>query len=227
METPLLIDAVLFDLDGTLLDTIPDLHAAACALLRDLGRREPSIEETRSYVGRGMQNLVKRLLAGSLDIDYDEPAPSDAMEIFRAHYQRENGRQASYYPGVIEGLTQLKSDGYKLAIITNKPIGFTRTLLAETKLSEFFEVVVGDDSLPQLKPNPMPLIWTCGRLNVSPDKALFIGDSVNDLKAARAAHCPIFLLPYGYNEGRDVNTLDADAIIPTVLDALPLIQRAG
>ena len=108
--TPLAVSAVLFDLDGTLLDTLPDLHAAASAMLRDLGRPPLPEEATRNYVGRGIPNLVKRLLADSLDAADDATAaPAEALASFRAHYARENGRQVRPYPGVIDGLKELKA----------------------------------------------------------------------------------------------------------------------
>jgi phosphoglycolate phosphatase len=217
IDKPIAVRAVLFDLDGTLLDTIPDLHAAACAMLRDLGRPELSLETVSHYVGRGIPNLVKRVLAGSLVAADDAAAvPPQALDSFRRHYAHENGRQASRYPGVIEGLEALKAKGLPLAVITNKAAAFTLPLLEMSGLAPYFEVVVSGDLLPRQKPDPMPLVWACGRLGVSPTEALFIGDSVNDSLAGRAAGCHVYLLPYGYNEGRDVQELDCDAIVATV-----------
>lgn len=223
---PLSVSAVLFDLDGTLLDTIPDIHAAASAMLRDLGRPEAPLEAIRSYVGRGIPNLVKRSLAGSLDATDDaSPPPKEALDSFRQHYARENGRNVRLYPGVIAGLDALKSKGFPLAVITNKADAFTVPLLESTGLAGYFDVVVSGDLLPRSKPDPMSLIWACGRLDVSPADALFIGDSVNDFLAARAAGCHVFLLPYGYNEGRDVQELDCDAIVLTVESAVERIRH--
>jgi phosphoglycolate phosphatase len=225
---PLAVSAVLFDLDGTLLDTIPDLHAAVSAMLRDLGRPALPEETVRSYVGRGVPNLVKRALAGSLDAaDDPEPPPADALASFKHHYARENGRNVGHYPGVLAGLQALKSQGVPMAVITNKSKAFTGPLLAATGLADFFDVVVSGDELPRHKPDPMALVWACGRLGVSPADAVFIGDSVNDFLAARAAGCHVFLLPYGYNEGRDVRELDCDAIVPTVDFAAQLIRYAN
>ena len=221
------VRAVLFDLDGTLLDTVPDLHAALCAMLCDMGRPELPLEATRMYVGRGVSNLVKRALAGSLDAGDDTPAPPEALALFRQHYACENGRQTKLFPGVIEGLRAIRDMGLPMAVITNKPEGFTHPLLEMTGLAEYFPVVVGGDNLPRHKPDPMSLVWACGRLGVWPKDALFIGDSVNDFLAARAAGCRIFLLPYGYNEGRDVRELDCDVIVSTVESAVKHIRRAA
>ena len=220
---PIAVSAVLFDLDGTLLDTIPDLHAAACALRRDFGLAELSPETVSSYIGRGIPNLVKRVLAGSLEVA-EGPPPADALASFRQHYARENGLNVSLYPGVIEGLNALKAKGIPLAVITNKAEAFTLPLLEMTGLAGYFKVVVSGDTLPKNKPDPMPLVWACGRLNVSPSHALFIGDSNNDLLAGRAAGCTVFLLPYGYNEGGDVHDLDCDAIVPTIESAAQRIE---
>jgi phosphoglycolate phosphatase len=225
ISEPLAISAVLFDLDGTLLDTVPDLYAAASAMLSDLGRPALPVEAIRSYVGRGIPNLVKRVLAGSLDVAEDNaPPPPEALSSFRRHYARENGRNVQHYPGVIEGLDALKAQGVPMAVITNKAEAFTLPLLEQTGLSGYFDVVVSGDLLPKQKPDPMALVWACGRLGVSPADALFIGDSINDFLAGRAAGCHVFLLPYGYNEGRDVQELDCDAIVPTVESAVERIR---
>lgn len=222
----LVVGAVLCDLDGTLLDTVPDLYAAACAMLRDLGRPELPLESIRSYVGRGIPNLVKRVLAGSLEAADDASAPpKEALDSFRRHYARENGRNSKPYPGVIDGLENLKAQGLPLAVITNKAGAFTLPLLELTGLAAYFDVIVSGDLLPKPKPDPMALIWACGRVGVSPADALMIGDSVHDFRAGRAAGCHVFLVPYGYNEGLDVRDLDCDAIVPTVAEAAQRIRN--
>ena len=222
---PLAVSAVLFDLDGTLLDTLPDLHAAANAMLGELGRPPEPLNKIRSYVGRGISALVKRLLAGSLAVaDDDLPPPAAALACFRQHYARVNGRNARPYPGVVDGLCALKAKGLPMALITNKAEAFTLPLLEFTGLAAYFQVVVSGDSLPRKKPDPMPLVWACGRLGVSPGETLFIGDSINDYLAGRAADCHVFLLPYGYNEDRDVHDLDCDAIVETVAAAAKRIK---
>jgi phosphoglycolate phosphatase len=222
----LAVKAVLLDLDGTLLDTVLDLHAAANAMQRDLGRPEVAVEEIRAYVGRGIPNLVKRVLAGALEAaDDPTPPPAEALDSFRRHYAHFNGRAAKPFPGVTEGVKALKAMGLPLGVITNKAQAFTLPLLERTGLAGFMDVVVSGDILPRTKPDPMPVIWACGRLGVSPADTLLIGDSVHDFKAGRAASCKVFLVPYGYNEGQDVRGLDADAIVETILDAAQLITR--
>lgn len=227
MMAPRAVKAVLIDLDGTMLDTVLDLHAAANAMLRDFGRDELSVETIRTYVGRGIPALVKRCVTGRLDAA-DDPAspPADALASFRRHYAESNGREAKIYPGVIDGLEAMKAKGLRLACITNKAEAFTAPLLDRTGLRSYFDVVVSGDTLPRAKPDPMPLIWVCGHFDLKPHDMLMVGDSRNDFLAARAAGCPIFLVPYGYNEGHDVRNLEGDAIVATLFEAAKLIAPA-
>ena len=225
---PLAVSAVLFDLDGTLLHTIPDLHAAVNAMLHDLGRPELPLEAIRSYVGRGISNLVKRVLAESLAAAEDtSPPPQDALNSFWRHYARENGRNVQIYPGALEGLNLFKAKGMPMGLITNKAEIFALPLLELTGLAAYFDVVVSGDLLPRQKPDPMPLVWACGRMGVSPGKTLFIGDSINDFLAGRAAACHVFMVPYGYNEDRDVHDFDCDAIVETIATAAKQIEYSA
>ncbi len=217
--------AVLLDLDGTLLDTVLDLHAAACGMLADLGRPPVALEDIRAYVGRGIPNLVKRVLAGKLEAaDDPNPPPADALASFKKHYEHFNGRAAKPFPGVLEGLDALKARALPLGVITNKAQAFTIPLLERTGLLPYMSVAVSGDQLPRTKPDPMPVIWACGRLNVSPADTLLIGDSVHDFHAGKNAGCKVFLVPYGYNEGQDVHGLAADAIVASIVEAAHLID---
>jgi phosphoglycolate phosphatase len=225
LTTP--VSAVLLDLDGTLLDTVLDLHAAAVGMLADLGRPPVAIEEIRAYVGRGIPNLVKRVLAGKLEAaDDPAPPPEDALTSFKKHYAEVNGRAARPFPGVMDGLMALKAKGLPLGVITNKAGAFTTVLLERTGVAPFMDVVVAGDQLPRPKPDPMPVVWACGRLGVSPADTLLIGDSVHDFKAGKSAGCKVFLVPYGYNEGQDVRGLDCDAIVETIAEAASRITKA-
>jgi phosphoglycolate phosphatase len=223
--TQLAIRAVLLDLDGTLLDTVLDLHAAACGMLTDLGRPPVAVEDIRAYVGRGIPNLVKRVLAGKLEAaDDPTPPPANALASFKKHYEHFNGRAAKPFPGVVEGLEAFKAMGLAMGVITNKAQAFTTPLLERTGLMPYMSVAVSGDQLPKPKPDPMPLVWACGRMNVSPAETLMIGDSVHDFHAGRNAGCKVFLVPYGYNEGQDVRGLAADAIVASIQDAARMIQ---
>lgn len=220
------VKAVLLDLDGTLLDTVLDLHAAANGMLADLGRPPVAVADIRAYVGRGIPNLVKRVLAGKLEAaDDPAPPPDDALASFKKHYKHFNGRAAKPFPGVMDGLAALKAKGLPLGVITNKAQAFTLPLLERTGLAPFMSVTVSGDQLPKPKPDPMPLVWACGRMDVSPADTLMVGDSVHDFKAGRAAGCKVFLVPYGYNEGQDVQGLAADAIVASIVEAAALIRK--
>jgi phosphoglycolate phosphatase len=208
------IRSVTFDLDGTLVDTIPDLAAAANAMLRELGRPEYDMATVAVFVGRGIPKLVERCLP-----DGDADALAQAQAIFRRHYAVENGLRSKLYPGVLDGLQAFRTAGLPMAVITNKAAAFTEHLLQATQLASWFEFAVSGDSLPERKPHPLPMLHACGRLGSSPAENLHIGDSRHDAAAARAAGCPVFLVPYGYNEGEGVQGIDCDAIVASLVEA--------
>ena len=211
--------AVLFDLDGTLLESAPDLAAAANAMLAELGlpARDPAVIAT--YIGKGIPKLVERTLTGSLDAAADPVLFAQALPQYERCYAEESGRRSVPFPGVIEGLRALRDAGLPLACITNKAERFTLDLLQRTGLDGFFPVVVCGDTVVRKKPDPEPVLTACARLTVRPADALMIGDSANDVQAARAAGCPVWCVPYGYNEGRPVETLDCDLIVPDIAEA--------
>jgi phosphoglycolate phosphatase len=226
LNAPLAIKGVTIDLDGTLLDTIPDLAAAANAMLAELGRPPLPLETIRTFVGKGIQNLVERTLAGHIDGGADAESVARAMPIYERHYVAVNGRHTTIYPGVKEGLEKLKSMGLPLAVVTNKSGRFTLPLLEEVGFSPYFRTVVSGDTLSRKKPHPDPLLHACKTLEIAPRDMLMIGDSLNDTQAARAAGCPVFCVTYGYNEGHDVRDLDSDAIVDTLVEAAALVRKA-
>ena len=205
------IRSVTIDLDGTLLDTVPDLAAAANGMMRELGRPEFPLAVVASFVGRGIPKLVERCLP-----DIDATAVAAAQDIFRRHYAIENGRRSTLFPGVLEGLQAFRAAGMQMAVITNKAAAFTEPLLLATELAPWFGFAVSGDSLPEKKPHPMPLLHACERMGTRPAENLHIGDSRHDAAAARAAGCPVFIVPYGYNEGEDVQGIDCDAIVASL-----------
>ena len=215
----------MIDLDGTLLNTASDLALAANKMLRELDKPELPNATIQSYIGKGIQRLIKRTLTGDMD---DEPEPAllaRAIPIYKKHYAENLCVNTRPYPGVVDGINALRKAGIQLACITNKTEAFTLPLLRATNLINYFEIVLSGDSLPKRKPDPMPLLHICNFFSIPPHEALLIGDSLNDTTAARAANCHIFCVPYGYNEGRDIRELDCDAIVETILDATKLIKK--
>jgi phosphoglycolate phosphatase len=223
---PLPVKAVTIDLDGTLLDTIPDLAAAANMMLAELKRAPLDLELIRTFVGKGLANLVERTLTASMDDTADPALLERAMPIYARYYTQVNGRHTTIYPGVKEGLDRLRDLQFPLACVTNKSGRFTAPLLDFIGLAPYFAHVVSGDTLPTKKPDPAPLLHTCTALGIAPRDMLMIGDSVNDTQAARAAGCPVFCVTYGYNEGHDVRDLDTDALVDSLVDAAALIEKA-
>ncbi len=219
--------AILFDLDGTLLDTAPDLAAAANGMLSELGleRRDPVAIST--YIGKGIPVLVHRTLTGALDGRAEPALLARALPIFERCYAEESGRHSRPYPAVVEGLGRLRAAGFALGCVTNKAERFTLELLRQFDLERYFGCVVSGDALPRKKPDPLPLLHACEQLAVTPTETLVIGDSANDVAAARAAGCSIWCVPYGYNEGRSVATLDCDATVADLAEAARLLEPPG
>ncbi|MCQ3923980.1 MAG: phosphoglycolate phosphatase [Rhodocyclaceae bacterium] len=211
------IKAVLIDLDGTLLDTVPDLADAANAMLAELGRLTLPQNTIRDFVGKGIPNLVGRCLG--YPGESDAPEAREALALFKRHYAAVNGRKTRIYPGVPEGLRALRAAGLKTACVTNKAGAFTEQLLAATGLDRLLDLTVSGDTLAEKKPHPLPFLHLCERFGIAPAEALVVGDSRNDVAGARAAGCPVFCVPYGYSEGEDVRDLGADAIVGTLEEA--------
>ena len=225
IEYPLSVKVIMIDLDGTLLNTAEDLALAANLMLKDLDLPQQSVSTIRSYIGKGIQKLVKRTLTGCLDGEPDTDLFAKALPIYEKHYAHNLSVHTRPYPGVLEGIKAMQQAGFKLACITNKAEAFTIPLLRSTGLYDQFEIVLSGDSLPKKKPDPMPLTHICKQFGAQPHEALLIGDSLNDAIAARAAGCHVFCVPYGYNEGRNVYELDCDAVVESLLDASKLIKR--
>ena len=220
------IHSLTFDLDGTLLDTLPDLAAAANAMLAELGRPPLPLATIAGFIGHGTVNLVARCLP---DVTDDATALDAAQAIFRRHYAIENGRRSQPFPGVMAALEQFAAAGLPLAVVTNKPAQFSEPLLVATGLADFFRFVICGDTLAEKKPHPLPLLHACQRFGVAPAENLHIGDSRHDAASARAAGCPVWLLPHGYNAGEPVRAADCDAIVASfdeiarrVLVAIPV-----
>lgn len=216
----------MIDLDGTLLDTVQDLAIAVNLMLNKLGFPRLDDSQVRTFVGKGLPHLVQRSLAASLGREADAAMMERAMSVYMEGYEAVNGRHATVYPGVREGLNAMRDAGFPLVCVTNKPQRFTAPLIKAMGIADYFSLVVCGDTLPRRKPDPMQLTFACERLGVQPGEMLMIGDSLNDAQAARAAGCPVFCVPYGYNEGADVRQLDVDAIVETLSTAFHLIKKS-
>jgi phosphoglycolate phosphatase len=222
---PIAVKAISIDLDGTMLDTVEDLSIAVNHMLDELKLPALDLALVRTFVGKGIANLVGRSMRAVTGREPDDELIARAMPLYEAHYERVNGQTTTVYPGVREGLERLAAAGFPLACITNKSQRFTGPLLERIGFARYFSLVVCGDSLPKRKPDPLPLTHAAGHFGVAPGEMLMIGDSVNDAQAARAAGCPVFCVSYGYNEGADVRTLDVDAIVPTLVEAANLVRR--
>ncbi len=224
VQFPIDITAVAFDLDGTLVDTLPDLHEAANRTLAELGRAPVMLDQVRDYVGDGVDRLVKRILTGDTAGEPEVDLFERARASFGEHYWQTLSRASHLFPGVLEALDRMRSLGLLLACVTNKPGKFTLPLLQSVGLLPRLDLIVSGDSLDRKKPDPLPLTHCAERFGISPDRLLVIGDSRNDTLAARAAGCPVFCVPYGYRGGVGVRELDCDAIVATVSESLALIR---
>lgn len=219
------IRAVLFDLDGTILDTAADLAAAANAMLAEIGRGTLGQAQIRDYIGKGVQNLVTRSLEATGGATEDEAAR--ALAVFERHYLARIADQTRPYPGVVEGFDALARAGIALGCVTNKAARFTEPLLERTGLARWFGVVVSGDTVARKKPHAEPMLHAAAKLGVAPAEALVVGDSLNDVRSARAAGCPVVVVPYGYREGLAIEALGADAVVASVEEAAKSITMTS
>jgi phosphoglycolate phosphatase len=222
------LEAVLFDLDGTLLDTAGDISLALNRTLAEYGWAPIPQGEVRRMIGRGSPILIQRA-AATQGRTLNEAEQSAMLERFFHYYGllEESGEfDAKPYAGAGECLQALHGAGLRTAVVTNKQERFASGLLEQLSLSEWVDRVVGGDSCERRKPDPQPLLFACERLDVPPSRALMVGDSINDVQAAHAARIPIICVPYGYNEGQDPRKLACDAFIETLSD-LPGLLLSG
>ncbi|HEV3429017.1 MAG TPA: phosphoglycolate phosphatase [Paraburkholderia sp.] len=213
------IEAALIDLDGTMVDTADDFAAGLNGMLAQFDAEETTREEVMGYVGKGSEHLIKSVLAPRFAETDAQSRFDEALALYQDEYAKINGRHTHLYPDVEAGLSALRDQGIRLACVTNKPHRFAVELLQQYGLARYFEVVLGGDSLPKKKPDPLPMLTACERLGVKPQAAVAIGDSENDALAGRAAGMATLTVPYGYNHGQPVQKIESDGIVATLLEA--------
>jgi phosphoglycolate phosphatase len=215
-----MIEAVLIDLDGTLVDTVYDLHAAVGLVAKRYGLSAPSVEEVKSWIGKGSRQLMSRLLEHQRGRSSQDVPVEQALAVFYEAYESVNGLYARPYPDVIAALKAMRQAGLPIACVTNKVQAATDLLLEKLGMTSYFDIVLGGVEGRALKPHPDVLFAACAAFGADAARAVMIGDSENDLQAARAAGSRCLLVPYGYSVGQPVQSLGADAIVPTLLAAV-------
>jgi len=234
MNTPMATpELVLIDLDGTLVDSLPDIAFCVDSMLTELAMPTAGQERVRQWVGNGTDILVRRSIAGNLDGEVDEQLLARALPLFTALYAKHTSERSRVYDGVVAGLDFLRTTGAALACVTNKASVFTHKLLSEMELDDYFSLVISGDTLARNKPDPLPLLHAARHFAVAPEQGLLIGDSANDVKAARAAGLRIVCVSYGYNHGNDIRASLPDAVIdslaelPTLFEPSPRANSVG
>ena len=216
-------NAVIIDLDGTMVDTLGDFAEALNRMLGDLELPPIAAQHIERMVGKGSEHLLRSVLNHVLEHMGKAPTAIEiealyahAWPSYQRHYLAINGHYARVYPGVEAGLQALRHAGLRLACLTNKPTSFALPLLRAKGLEGYFEQVFGGDSFDKKKPDPLPLLKTCEALQTAPARTLMVGDSSNDAQAARAAGCPVVLVTYGYNHGLPAQAVDADGYVDSL-----------
>jgi phosphoglycolate phosphatase len=223
------IRLIALDLDGTLINSAPDLSDAINKMLAELGMRQHPQAAVEQWVGNGVVMLIKRALTGQLKPSADPENLTEALALFGDFYEAHVYERSIIYPGVMEGLQQLKEKGFKLACITNKIKRFTQPLMVKTGMAEYFDLVTCGDSFARMKPDPLPLLKTAEHFGIEPEKTLMVGDSINDMRAGRSAGFKTASVSYGYAGKYSVEELNADYQIQTIVELVDLFysERAG
>jgi len=215
---------ILFDLDGTLVDSAPDLIGACNRMLKALGASSVDPARARGWIGNGARRLVEQVLAdGFSDTDPAE-LMDQAYPLFEQFYQEDLCRDSVLYPGAQETLARLHQAGKPLACVTNKPAVFARPLLEGLGVTRYFDPIIGGGDLPCKKPDPLPLQHVADQWALAPTDCVLVGDSISDFRAARACGMPVILVNYGYSQGLDLAELGADAVIDSFAQVTEIIQ---
>jgi len=217
-------EMVLIDVDGTLVDSVPDLAFCVDEMLKQLDMRTRGEAAVRHWVGNGVERLVKRGLINQLNGEPDKALYDKALPIFRELYAENTSKRSCLYDGVSEALEFLKSTGVKIGCVTNKASEFTLPILNDLGISDYFETVLCGDMVERKKPDPMPLLQSAEKLGVAAQASMMIGDSMSDVKAARAADFSIVCMSYGYNHGEDIRDYNPDAVIDSMAEIKDVVS---
>ena len=217
-------EMVLIDVDGTLVDSVPDLAYCVDAMMSELGMPERGEKRVRHWVGNGVERLVKRALVNQLDGEPDEALFGKALPVFEALYRENTSKRSRLYQGVKEALDFLKTTGVRLGCVTNKASQFTLPLLQDLGVHDYFEVVICGDMVERKKPDPMPLLQAAEQLETEAKASMMLGDSMSDVNAARAAGFQIVCMSYGYNHGEDIRDYDPDAVIDCMAEIKDIVD---
>ncbi len=217
-------EMMLIDVDGTLVDSVPDLAYCVDEMMKQLDMPLHGEAKVREWVGNGVERLTRRALIGQLNGEPDEALFEKAYPIFMDLYAENTSKRSMLYPGVAEGLAYLETSGIKLGCVTNKAAQFTVPLLKDLGIHDKFKIVISGDSLAKKKPDPMPLLHGAEFFNVKPENAMMLGDSVSDVKASRAAGFQIVCMSYGYNHGVDIRESNPDAVIDSMAELQGLLE---
>ncbi len=219
-------ELILIDLDGTLVDSVPDLAWAVDRLMEQFGRPAHGADKVRNWVGNGVERLVKRALTEDLHAEPGADEFARALPIFMDYYHQANGQYSCLFPGVEAGLAALAAGDYRLGCVTNKAEAFTLPLLDALGIGSRFELVVSGDTTAHKKPHPEPLLHAARHFGIAPEQGLMVGDSMHDVEAARNAGFQVVAVSYGYNHGVDIRRARPDAVVDS-LEQIPALLGQG
>lgn len=211
---------VLFDLDGTLIDTAPDLAHSMDLVMRELHLPTQGLKKVRRFIGHGVRRLVEDIVSTELEGKPAQATLEKALGAFNEHYREQLVQKSSLYPGVLECLQALRSRGVRLACVTNKPKAFTEPLLEHFLIDRYFDLVLSGDSLQKKKPDPFPLVHACQQLAVEIADSIMVGDSSNDILAARNAGIRCLFVSYGYSDAETIKALEPDVVLDSFAELM-------
>ena len=217
-------EMVLIDVDGTLVDSVPDLAYCVDAMMTELGMPERGERRVRHWVGNGVERLVKRALINQIDGEPDKAMFARALPVFEALYRENTSKRSCLYPGVKEALDFLQTTGVRMGCVTNKASQFTLPLLQDLGVRDYFEIIICGDMVERKKPDPMPLLQAAEQLETEPQASMMLGDSMSDVNAARAAGFQIVCMSYGYNHGEDIRDYDPDAVVDSMAEIKDIVD---